>query len=793
MHIRIDNPKDAVPLVGELPGYPVSLLEGPNGIGKSLAIQLVRLISGVQPWADGVLWRSLRTALSDGDVRVSIGNLQSGRTVTALLTPASWPDDPPVVPDDSVAQVEIDGQSATISEVSQLLKVDVFSGTEDLPKVAAQEVEREALHFQPAVDLAHGRIDALRLRIEVVADLLNEANPERRLELEKLIGQKSEEVASCEAGLSEQIEQKELLGRAIELGRLIHGEQDADDDAHAELRQLSDRAAELKVRREEIQGDLSTLLGELAKAGDPEEALEASEKLLESRERTLAKRSAKALELAERFLDGSDATIEAEAVEHLAHEEKRRIENMQEALRGLGAEGRLLSAIDEISLPLASVLDEGFGDQILARVESVDVTARKILPALSAREKEIAEEQPVGRIAELERELDDARERRGDLAKVLKAIKARERAKENRDESIAEVGASREALGKSAGLLKRYDELVSERDKVVEALRTTAEREVELRRSLGLPRLASDADLSAELARNLEELSASEEDLPARFVAAEHEEQEARGSLDAARGQLEALRREREQAAAQLRFAAKRIQQDPTLAWAKTVVENRGGDPSDTESLERLAEATKCVSDLLSNSLDAIQGVAYKLKQAPADGFVDDDSDDLGRVILLTLNERLRRRLDTPEIRAALFEGHELTSVDLKTRSVGWGTDRSAVSRPIESFSTGEQAFAFTQARVLALEPLPEAVDRLLVLDEFGAFVAADRRGKLARFLAGADVTTRATQVIVVLPLRSDYQAEIDETRGDLRKRYQRRMDQLAEQGYISEPFEEEN
>src|ERR1700709_555931 len=202
MHIRIDNPKEAIPLVGEFPEYPVALLEGPNGIGKSLAIQLVQLISGAQPWAGAALWRSLRPALSDGEVRVYVDNLRSGRSVTALLTPASWPDEPPVMPDDAVAKVKIDGQAASISEVSQLLRVDVFAGTEDLPKVAAQEVEREALRFQPAVDLANERIDELRLRVEAVADLLNEADPGRRRDLEKAVERKSEEIASFETLLS---------------------------------------------------------------------------------------------------------------------------------------------------------------------------------------------------------------------------------------------------------------------------------------------------------------------------------------------------------------------------------------------------------------------------------------------------------------------------------------------------------------------------------------------------------------------------------------------------------------
>ncbi len=161
----------------------------------------------------------------------------------------------------------------------------------------------------------------------------------------------------------------------------------------------------------------------------------------------------------------------------------------------------------------------------------------------------------------------------------------------------------------------------------------------------------------------------------------------------------------------------------------------------------------------------------------------------LDRLLVQALSEQLRQRLDTEPIRDALFGGNPLISLDLNNRMLAWQSEDGVVHRPLEGFSTGQQAFAFTQARILGLEELPEGRDRLLVLDEFGAFVAADRLDELATFLAAESVRRRASQVVVVLPLQTDYEADREETTGQLRARYDERVTQLQESGYIAEEF----
>ena len=46
--------------------------------------------------------------------------------------------------------------------------------------------------------------------------------------------------------------------------------------------------------------------------------------------------------------------------------------------------------------------------------------------------------------------------------------------------------------------------------------------------------------------------------------------------------------------------------------------------------------------------------------------------------------------------------------------------------------------------------------------------------------------------MIVILPLRANYEKELDETEGKLRELYEKRIEQIEKQGYISEPFKAE-
>jgi hypothetical protein len=144
IQLKRANADGGLRVIPEIPECGVGLIEGPNGVGKSLAIQLAQLIAGAQPWSDAALWGSLRKAVAEAEIEITVEGLRSGHRIWAGLTPEKWPDDPPPGGDDSIAVIRIDDEDASIGEVGSILDVVRFSATEDLPVVARQEIGREA-------------------------------------------------------------------------------------------------------------------------------------------------------------------------------------------------------------------------------------------------------------------------------------------------------------------------------------------------------------------------------------------------------------------------------------------------------------------------------------------------------------------------------------------------------------------------------------------------------------------------------------------------------------------------
>lgn len=797
IQIKRANAGSGLRVIPEIPECRVGLIEGPNGVGKSLAIQLAELISGGQPWSDPALWRSLRVAVTEADIEITVEGLRSGRRIWARLTPAQWPDDPPPGGDDSIARIRIDGEDASIADVRAILDVVRFSATEDLPVVARQEIGREAQRFRVAAKAAAPRIDALRLRSGAIADLLGDAAPDENQALAERIEEKNEALQNASEVLEAASARREDIGRAIELHRTLHGTEKLPADSKKKLAGLAAAAGEKREERGAIDKEIEKAIKSLAESGDPQSKLKEADRLRARREKTLGKRIAKASEIiAAHGLDypSDPDEIDADALIRDISAAKAELKALEAERRGLDAGSRVLTAIDEISPALSAIVDEGLGDQVIAQIGEVDVTISMLLGGLKGREAEIDSAEPSVRAAELDARVKAAVRGLAALKELSKSLTSIARARKNLEESAEELDAARDALGKSEEELKHYDELVSERDRLSEELGEILLSEVELRRNLGILQVHSKPDMEAELVEISERRDLDVERLADQFVESETVVAEAQAALDDARRALDLAQRDRDQATSRLRFAARQIKTDPELAPALAALKAHSGDGGDDlRELGWLARQARELAARMDQSLNTLQAIEYILDtvaQNPDATTFDDYA--LADAVFASLDGRLRERLSSSAIRDALFDGQELRSVDIRNKTVAWGEGDSLVERPIESFSTGEQAFAFTQARVLALGTLSPERDRLLALDEFGAFVAANRRGHLARFLGKEEVSRRATQILVVLPLRSNYAEELSETRGELHKRFQARIEQLDEHGYISEPFEQD-
>lgn len=132
-----------------------------------------------------------------------------------------------------------------------------------------------------------------------------------------------------------------------------------------------------------------------------------------------------------------------------------------------------------------------------------------------------------------------------------------------------------------------------------------------------------------------------------------------------------------------------------------------------------------------------------------------------GEAVLQSWAEReLAAVFSVPELRRELFDGADRVGFDLDGLVVRWpGPDGRPRRRALEAFSSGEQAFAYTRAKLDAIQGrVRPGAQVLLVLDEFGAFVARDRLGMLMRFVTDQALEKFASQAVVMLPLSEDHE-----------------------------------
>jgi hypothetical protein len=107
--------------------------------------------------------------------------------------------------------------------------------------------------------------------------------------------------------------------------------------------------------------------------------------------------------------------------------------------------------------------------------------------------------------------------------------------------------------------------------------------------------------------------------------------------------------------------------------------------------------------------------------------------------------------------------------------------------RPLSAFSSGEQAFAYARARIAGLDLPAPGQHRLLVLDEFSAFVAGDRRTLLYRLLDEVIRRGSASQVLLIVPLAQDFSDPSVRSAAERDTTLSRRMAEVDRRGYFVE------
>ncbi len=185
MRFRIERQQPeagGLEVLQEIPDVTPCLLEGPNGIGKTLAVHLLELVAGGQPYlADPQLWTSLKALL--GPTAITVDNLADGRSLTVDLDPERWPDAVGEPLGERLGSARLDGTEVPASTAAQLLSVVRIAGTETPAETVKRSMSATRTRLNAASAAVEPRIAAVRAAMDGLRDVFRDLDPAQASEL----------------------------------------------------------------------------------------------------------------------------------------------------------------------------------------------------------------------------------------------------------------------------------------------------------------------------------------------------------------------------------------------------------------------------------------------------------------------------------------------------------------------------------------------------------------------------------------------------------------------------------
>jgi len=771
-------------IIDHIPPQRPCRLEGQNGAGKSALVRLLVLISGVQPYpGQAPPWRSLRTLV--GQTVITINGLSGEHSsATVRLTPENWPFEPSESIGNWLGALTLDGEEVPIQRLFELLDVVHLSGTERLIDTLKQQSGCLAVALSDVADRLND-LDEQRAELGEMAEQLHSISP-REAESERA---RWEQVATERRQVGAELQTAQQLAddlsRATALAALVE-----TGDAAEHQRRLQVLREELQVARHRLdaaEANHNDAVTALAKGTTAQREVAKHERRLGTIGKMLDRLSARQEELGAHLeslqiptdADLLDAAQQAalDSAFESALERQRRLQVQAARSHRTKAENRLL---DDVCVVLDDAIQDGLGSTVLAKVNDQEITVNDLRDGL-------------GFLAEVdENDLEELAGTTRDLAELteLKQLFVQRAALKEED---AQLRLELQRLEpKAAG----HDELRKEAAKARAALDAAS---TEVRSHMvqigALSRSALGGtdvvDVEAHIRDLLAKHDVQADRLPTALL-------DAQAMVQGLQTRDESLKSEGERLSANasrrrvLRETLRRhSESDESLKWLSQLAEvvtpaigtAAGSVDWPDETWQRLADHVAATRNALSKLVNDVSGLQALAPQLPS------QTTRLANAIKAVVEADALTELSAEPIADALFDGGNVRRVNLDEESITWTTPSGETrTRPLAAFSSGQQALGFMRARLQQVADQPVA-NRLVFLDEFGAFISADRRRPLADLLTSDDLRTLAEQVVVVLPLQSDYADELDQTTGALHEVYAERARAVAEHGYFTETF----
>jgi chromosome segregation ATPase len=551
---------------------------------------------------------------------------------------------------------------------------------------------------------------------------------------------------------------REHLIEALRLDRLIA-------QVNEELPGLQEREELLKARRALLERQLRELAEETAevRANTGRERqtiseLNRAENLYERRQNRFSQRDQE-VKVALRGLR-LDSELHPVAVSHEQSEVRRMLSEISRRRQIEDKAGLVIQVSEELSRPIARALQQGLDTQPIAFLENSEVTISQLDTGIDVQRIRLRDELSTD-ARSLQAEEEALKARSTWLRRLTDAMRLREKAIADLEDTRRVIGTLLESL--QGATKDRYTDLVRQRESVLQDFSGTASELAEvhehidrltgsgtpeqLREALRLHLVGEPVDLGLDL------LIADAQDLLEEAKAAVD------STLESMRGATQTLANARDQVALGTARAA-----DPEFAWLSIagieIPDSRQSVEEQADVLHQLASQ----AESLRSELTALENAGEEIVQE-----VHDLARSLSNQEAHTSNERNRygsavvdyfQRRFTDELRNevivdALFDRGLNINLILRDLSVSWDTPSGERRiRPLEAFSSGEHAFAYTRVKLETLRT-QRAINSAVFLDEFGAYIASDRLEQLTDYVQRHALGTIADQIVIILPRTS--------------------------------------
>ncbi|MEV8417274.1 hypothetical protein AB0P45_27245 [Streptomyces niveus] len=789
MHIKIEAEcRRGLRIIDEIPDIQLCKIEGYNGIGKTNAIKLLGLCSGEQPFTgQDSSWRTFREQLIRA--RVTVTGLNEADKIEWLVEPHRWPTKAEPL-GELLGAVRVSGVSARSRDIPALFKVYHVLAAKTPDKILAGRIQ-DARDRVKDWDSANGRSRQSQLD-DLLGDLqkLIEDCAPTQLAIESAAARdaraRADDLALQTEGLKRRVA---LLDQAVDTAERLAQVQGRGSEMQEKLGELNEKLAGLDQKKEALNKQIS-------EASAREHQDKKAEREFDNAQKHLTR--------CDRVLRDTNSTLETlaaiaevipsrDAVNALRNEIGANLAELTELQPRVNSAPLVVEVLNDLALRLEQAEREDLGAEFL--FESVDErlgwTITDWKDTCLQRVAALRERAPSSDAEELANRIDQTRIRLDALSQMSDALDQVDQAR------IKHAGAQ-ERLRDAAGALpeqtaRTVEELIESRDSLDQQGLEVQSEHIRLTQVYAL----LGGGLSEEkLAAELDRLCSEADVDPARVRGRRDRERLERDDIQRkeaqAAHQAELLQQQADKRSAYVARVVHELVTKGDLSWLRRAIPSVGSLPeasvdAQAEILGGVAVRLEESRKLLERTFATVRGVGSSLGALATELDLDRSfSGDHQRNSFDLATRRwlaaeVRQWFADDLVRQALFDGGDDISLDANSMNVFWTVDGETRQRSLSAFSSGQQAFAFTQAQVAQLdrEESP-AANRLIALDEFGAFLDSRRMSRLAQYLTDRQPESGRDQVVVILPHIPHQATNLDGANAV-------RIDDLERRGYFAE------